>query len=380
MKPRLSVPLVSLAVILARSSPGDVIERVIAKVGGDIITQTEFEARQIAAVQAARVSPDKIEAYLRENNARILQDAIDELLLLHRAHDMGMRMKPEYIKEVIENIKKENKIESDEALLEQLRREGMTLDELKRNIERSILVQQVRSRELQPKVTVTEADARAEYEAKKEEYTRPAVVHLQEIVLKGADAEARARDLLARARGGEDFGALARAHSSAPTAASGGDLGRLAHGEMTAELEKVAFRLEPGGVSEPIPMDGGFRIVRVMDKTPATVVPFEEAKTGILNRLAQTRFERVYEEYMDGLRKAESVDIRVREVPLQVDLPPSTPGLTVPEAKPPVEADEEFSTSPAAKPERVAPPPKPGETAPETKKPEERPTPRPPER
>jgi parvulin-like peptidyl-prolyl isomerase len=349
---------------------------VIVKVGSDIITQSEFEARQVAAVQAARIPPDRIEAFLRENNARILQDAIDELLLLHRAYEMGMRMKPEFIKEMIENIKKENRIETDQDLVEQLRREGMSLDDLKRNIERSILVQQVRSRELQPKVTVTEADARAEYQAKKAEFTRPATVQLQEIVVKGAGSEGRARGLIARARAGEDFADLAKAHSAAPSAAAGGDLGRLAHGELNPELEKIAFALEVGGVSEPIPTEGGHRVVRVVQKTPSSVVPFEEAKAGILNRLAQARFEQVYEAYLDELRKAEVVDIRVREVPLQVDIPTDAPALAVPESKPPADADSEFTTSPSVKPELVAPPAVPGEAAP--RKPEEKPSPKPP--
>ena len=68
LKPVLS--LVSLAglALLARA---EVIERVIVRVNGDIVTQSEFESRQVAAVQAARVPPAEIEKFLRENNAKI---------------------------------------------------------------------------------------------------------------------------------------------------------------------------------------------------------------------------------------------------------------------------------------------------------------------
>ena len=112
--------------VLSASSRAEIIERVVAKVNGDIVTQSEFEARQVAAVQAARIAPDQVEPYLRENNARILQEAVDDLLLVQRAAELGIRLRPDYLNEVIEGIKKENNIASDEELRRQLRREGMS--------------------------------------------------------------------------------------------------------------------------------------------------------------------------------------------------------------------------------------------------------------
>src|SRR5262245_10982321 len=129
MKPR--KPLLVLLSALALPVPAEIVERVIAKVNGDIVTLTDFTARQVAEAQAARVTPDRVEAFLRENNARILQAAIDDVLILQKAADLGMKMRPEYIKDVIDNIKKENNVESDEAFAAQLQREGLTLDELK---------------------------------------------------------------------------------------------------------------------------------------------------------------------------------------------------------------------------------------------------------
>ena len=92
----------------------EVVERVVARVNGDIVTLSEFEARQVAEVQARRViAPERIEAFLRDNNARILQEAIDELLILQRGEELGIRLRPEYVQEVIEGIKKENNITDD---------------------------------------------------------------------------------------------------------------------------------------------------------------------------------------------------------------------------------------------------------------------------
>src|SRR5688500_3680685 len=183
------------AAFLAAGAPAEVLERVVVRVNGDIVTQSEFQARQVAAVQAARVPPERIEQFLRENNAKILQEAIDDLLLVQRADEVGVRLSPAYIKEVVEGIKKENNIASDEDLNAQLRKEGMSLDDLKRNIERSILTREVLRRELESKMAVTEADARADYERRKADYVHQPTIHLQEIVVPASAGLSAATEL-----------------------------------------------------------------------------------------------------------------------------------------------------------------------------------------
>jgi len=352
--------------LLAAPGGGELVERVIVKVNGDIVTLSDFTARQIGAAQAARVTPDNVEKFLRENNARILQEAIDELLLVQHAAELGMQMKPEIINDILESIKKENNIASDEALQEQLRREGMTLDDLKRNIERSVLTRQVISREVDAKVHVTEADARQYYEAHRADYSRAPSIKLQEILVPTGE-EALAHDLVARARAGEDFATLARAHSTAPTAAAGGDLGRIVRGEMNPELEKVALSLAAGQVSEPIPVPGGYRILRVAERDEGGLVPFADVQADIIKKLGQERRIAEYDRFLEGLRKTAIVDVRVREVPLQVSLPTTGSILEAPTGPPgvaepaqaqtpqPAATEEEFTTAPQAQPERIAP-------------------------
>jgi len=102
---RLSLLALPSLLVLATSARAEVIERVVAKVNGDIVTLSDFEARQIAAVQMARIGPDRIEAFLRESNARILQEAIDDLLIMQRAMELEIKLPPTYVKEVIEGIK-----------------------------------------------------------------------------------------------------------------------------------------------------------------------------------------------------------------------------------------------------------------------------------
>ena len=389
--------LPSLLFLSGAPLSAEILERIIAKVNGEIITQTEFQARQLAAAQAARVEPDRVGQFLRENNAKILQEAIDDILLVQRAEDAGLHLPPHYIDDVIDGIKKDNKIENEAQFQEQLAREGMTLDDLKRNIERSIVRRQILSRDVEGKISVPESEARAEYDRKIPDYTKPATVSLLEILVKdeGGDALARAQEILARARGGEDFASLARIYSASPSKSTGGDLGRLAHGDLNPELEKIAFALPVGAISDPIPSGGGYRILKVTEKTEGSVVPFDQAKEAIKQRLMQERWAKEYEVYIQDLRKKAIVDLRVREVPLQLTGPVPSPleggslldkvpdapapgaepaaaaAVVGPAAPPPADPDAEISTSGSAQPERVAPPPplaRPGEPEKDEKK------------
>jgi peptidyl-prolyl cis-trans isomerase SurA len=355
MKPSKLLPLaVSLAVAAATSA--EILERVVARVNGDVVTLSEFEARQLAAVQQGRVPPNEIETFLRENNARLLQEAIDDMLILQRGAELGIRLRAEYIQEVIDGIKKENNIADDAELQRQLRREGMSIGDLKRNIERSIVRRQVLTRELEAKATVNEAEARAEYERNKSTYTRHPSVHLHEIVV---PTEEQARALAVRARGGEDFAALALEHSSAASRAAGGDLGVLNRGEMNAALEAVAFALPEGGISEPLPTEGGYRIVRATEKKEGTVSSFDEVKADIIKQLSQERATTAYDAYIEGLRKTAVTQTMVTEVPLQLSLPAAGTGTLIPPSAagttPAADPDAEIVTTPQARPERVVP-------------------------
>jgi peptidyl-prolyl cis-trans isomerase SurA len=356
MKPS-KLLLLAVSLAAAAATRAEIVERVVARVNGDIVTLSEFEARQLAAVQQGRVAPAEIETFLRENNARLLQEAIDDVLILQRGEELGIRLRPEYVQEVIDGIKKENNIADDAELQRQLRREGMSLDDLKRNIERSIVRRQVLTRELEAKATVNEAEARAEYERDKAAFTRRASVHLHEIVVPD---EGLARTLAEGARAGEDFAALARARSTAPSRDAGGDLGVLHRGEMNAALEAAAFALPVGGVSEPLPTEGGYRIIRATEKKEGSVASFDEVKDEIIKRLSQERATRAYDSYVEGLRKSAVTQTMVTEVPLQLSLPAAGTGTMLPPSAAGTTAapnpDAEIVTTPQSRPERVAPP------------------------
>jgi hypothetical protein len=115
-----------------------------------------------------------------------------------------------------------------------------------------------------------------------------------------------------------------------------------------------------------------YLVLRLASRTEGSVVPFTDVKDDILKKLGQARRGETYDRFVEGLRKAAIIDIRVREVPLQVDLP-TTGSILDPPAEPgaekraeekasPTDPTEEFSVTPQTKAERVAPAPAPRPT------------------
>jgi parvulin-like peptidyl-prolyl isomerase len=318
---------------------------------------------------------------------------MDEILILQKAEDEGIKAPSAWIDDAIDGIKKENKITTDEQMQDALAREGLTLAELRGNIERGVLRRIVMQRDVQPKIEASDAEIKAEYErVKGAEFTKPATVSLQEILIpEDRGGLEVAREVVAKARSGEDFQALARSYSTAPSRTNGGDLGQLAQGDLAPALEKEAFALGVGEISEPLQVEGGYRVLRVTAKTTGSTTPFEAVKERVRDRVMMSRFDKAYDEYVADLRKNAVIVLLVREVPLQLTGPipegslrealePLAPGFEGPATEPaaapaasqapaapatpatPAPAatgDDEVTTTGQSGPQKVAPPPPP---------------------
>src|SRR3954451_23773944 len=184
--------LVVVLALTAGSAHAQIIERVLVKVNGDIFTQTELEERQTAAIRArlgVDLKPDtvkddaELKKALDEVTPQLLVDAVDELILLQMGKEKGYHLSDEQFKGWLDNLRKEQNLTDDQKFQAALKSEGMSLDDLRKNVEKQFLVSQVQRDEVGSKLSITEEEARQYYLTHKNQFVDPATVTLREILI-----------------------------------------------------------------------------------------------------------------------------------------------------------------------------------------------------
>ena len=259
--------LVVIGLVVGLASPqADILEQVLVKVNGEIITKTDLEARQIAALRQKQpnLRPDsdaELQKALAEITPEVIVDAVEELLMVQRGKELGYTMSTEQFTGIVENIKKENKIESDAALEAALKQEGMTMADLRRQLERTMLVQRVQQTDIMAKLQVTDTELRAYYETHKDEFATTPQITLREItiavpvtaqginVAQDDAAKEKAEDVRKKAAAGEPFARLAADFSDSGSKANGGLVGPLSKSDLSEELQKAVAGLKTGDLT-----------------------------------------------------------------------------------------------------------------------------------
>jgi peptidyl-prolyl cis-trans isomerase SurA len=308
--------ITTLAVFLALTglAQAQIIERVLVKVNGDILTQTELEERQTAAIRArmgADFKPEMINnsAELKkavdEVTPQLLVEAIDELLLLQMGKEKGYQLSDEQFQGWLDNLRKEQNLTDDAKFTAALKQEGMTIEDLRKNVEKQFLVGQVQRDEVGSKLSITEEEARQYYLTHKQEFVEPATVTLREILIEVPpvtqggqsaisvarldEAEAQAAALRGRLLAGEDFAKVAAEASASPSKANGGLIGPMNLAEVSASLQELIGKMKPGDITQPIRTNKGVQILKLETIKPSAVQPFESVRDLVADRVHNAR-------------------------------------------------------------------------------------------
>jgi len=123
-----------------------------------------------------------------------------------------------------------------------------------------------------------------------------------------AKAKEEALSVYEKAVNKEEFSKLAKTYSQGPSAASGGYLGRFDKTSMVKPFADAAFAMKAGDISQPVRTLYGWHIIKVTDRIPENVSPFETAKAqiqkelavGQIQNLAYNKAEDAYDAVLDG--------------------------------------------------------------------------------
>ncbi len=239
-----------------------------AIVNGEIVTRTDVDHRVnlfLAANNAAQIG-DEERQRLR---MQIVRNLIDETLQIQEARANDITIPSADVDQTFATVAGRSEA-SPQEFTDFLRSQGSSDRSMKRQIEGELAWRRLLSRYVNPFVGVSEAEvqeivARLESSRGQTEY-RVAEIYLPARPDNQGEVQAGAVRILQQISSGGSFQAYARQFSQASTAAVGGDLGWLRPGQLPAELAAVVTQMPVGGVSQPIPIPGGFSIIALIDQ------------------------------------------------------------------------------------------------------------------
>jgi peptidyl-prolyl cis-trans isomerase D len=186
---------------------------------------------------------------------------------------------------------------------------------------------------LQPRVTLTERDKQAWYEAHRDEMAQPEELCASHVLIKikssptaaeghtEEEALRLARAVQAELAAGADFAAVARKSSEdLGSAPQGGDLGCFPRGRMVPEFDTAAFALAPGQTSELVRTNFGYHVIKAISKKDEAVPPYAQVKDQIQGAALSERVQALAREKANAISAALRAGRRLEDAAREQDL------------------------------------------------------------
>ncbi len=286
-------------------------------VNGQVITMFDLQKNATPDLARAHLNPNNpaqakaVDAVLR----KVLDGMIMDILIAQEAKRLKVSIPASEIDGEIAKMMKARGL-TKQQFEAQLAQQKMSVGELRKNMERTMLRQKVMGMEVGRRVVVTPEEIRAYYEAHKDTMYDRSGLHMALIVY---HPKAPAASLAAKIKSGAArFEEVAAKYSVAPNRDKGGDMGPVEWGRLNPEWESRLTKMKPGDVTDIFELPGGngqklkaqvrlFRPGGGEDK----LLTFEQAKPMIDGILRQPKAMERFEDYSAQLRKKAVIDIRM---------------------------------------------------------------------
>jgi peptidyl-prolyl cis-trans isomerase SurA len=320
MKAALLASLALASVCLAADTPR-IVDQIVAKVNGDIVSQDEIErySKELnSQLKAQGVTGVQYREQLASHEKDILRDRIDELLLIQQGKELNINVDSELSK-YMANLQRQSGIVDTDKFHDYIRQQsGMSFEDFQNEAKNQMLTREVIGQEVGRHINITDKEVQDYYDAHKSDFIRDEKVFLSEILISTegknaaaiAAAEKKAKQIASDASKGERFTDLARDNSDAATAKDGGFLGSYKKGELSSEIEAAVWNKPKGSITQPMKLPTGFDVFRVDDHTKKGLAPLADVKADIENQLYGPKMQPKIREYLTDLRKQAFLQIK----------------------------------------------------------------------
>jgi peptidyl-prolyl cis-trans isomerase SurA len=298
-----------------------IIEEIVAKVNGEIITKGDLARAEhdlSADLHHQGLSGAEYEKAYEQNKNDILRNKIDQALLVQKGKDLDINVDSDLSKYLAE-LQKNSGIADPDKFHEYVRQQtNMPYEDFVQQAKDGIITQRVIRQEVGSRIVVKHEDIEKYYNEHKSEFIRKEQVFLREILVStnGKNATSmdaalkKAKDLATRAKNGERFADLAKDNSDAVTAQAGGDLGGWSNGQLAKKIEDAVWNQPRGYVTDPIQVDNGYLILKVEDHQKAGQATLDEVSNEIMEKLFTPKMQPAVREYLTKLRTQAFLEIK----------------------------------------------------------------------
>jgi peptidyl-prolyl cis-trans isomerase C len=255
------------------------------------------------------------EAKLEEIKNEILENLISQELLYQKSQGKGIKVEKEAVAAQLTSLKQ--RFPDEAGFKKALGEMNLTEAAIKAKVERVIAIQKLVDVEIAQKVTISEKEKKAFYDAHPEFFREPEQIKASHILIKvnpsadesqRATAKGKIEKVQEKLKKGEDFAALAKEFSEGPSNVKGGDLGYFRRGQMVKPFEAAAFALKPNEVSDIVETQFGYHLIKLADKKPEKILGYEEVKEKLAQHLSQQKTQKEVELYIEKLKQSAKIE------------------------------------------------------------------------
>jgi peptidyl-prolyl cis-trans isomerase C len=291
----LSLLVLCLFSLTAGCGPEPVVEVVepLIRINDQEITKTEF----LAAFEKSLQKDHSLSGIEREELQRsFLVQLIDRELIHGEARRLKITLTDADLEAALQGFRQDYPDSSFETMLQE---RGLTLQFWREELKESLIMEKLLEQAVYPRVSVTDMEVAAYFEANRDQFDRPAQVRARQIVVTTETEGQEALDLL---RQGQPFEEVAAKYSLSPDAQLGGDLGFFGRGEMPPEFDEIVFDLPVKRLSKLVKSEYGYHIFMVEEKRKAMRLSKKEATEEIVAILEGLKKEEVYLGWLQEMR------------------------------------------------------------------------------
>jgi len=297
----------------------EIVDRIVAVVNDDIITLFELNRlfQPYADKIRARGYPlEKESKMLFKVREDILNQVIDQKITDQEIKRSKITISEKEIDRTIERIKEANYY-TDEDLRAALVKDGLTMEEYRKQMKEQILRKRLVNLKVTSKIVITKEDIKSYYENHSDKYGGEKKYHLRNIIMKVSplvdekeklEVKTRMDEVLAKLKTGQSFASMAMTYSES-LASEGGDLGLFGLDELSPQLQKAIKGMKAGEFTPVIDTDQGYQIFFVQEIVNTPGKPLEEVSPEIERILFNEIVDNKFQSWLEDLRKQSHIKI-----------------------------------------------------------------------